>query len=82
MKRLIILIKGGIPLFFLLWIFYFTTRSIYEYIYYIRLRSKMERDLLHLKAKIVVRESRIAFLKTETGGKIFLQRVYEEIKGH
>ncbi len=80
MRRLFnILIKGVIPLFFLLWIVYFTGKSIREYIYYSLLQKKLERDILYLKARTAVREARINFLHTERGQKIFLKRMYEEI---
>ncbi len=80
MRRLFnIFVKGVIPLFFILWTLYFTVKSVKEYISYRIIEKRLEREILYIKAKTAVRESRIDFLKTERGKKIFLERMYEEI---
>jgi len=81
-KILVFILKGVLPPLFLLWMLYFTGKSIYEYMYYRRLLSKLQREVLYLKARTAVRESQIAFLKTEKGKKIFLDRVHKEIGTH
>ncbi len=81
MRRLLnIILKGVLPPFFVGWCLYFTGKSIYEYIYYRRLIAGLEREILYIKAKTAVRESRIAFLKTEEGKKIFLEQVHRSLE--
>ncbi len=78
-KLLNILIRGVIPLIFSGWIFYFTVKSIREYVYYRIMVHRLEQQILYIKAKTAVRESRVSFLNTEKGRKIFIKRVYQEI---
>lgn len=80
MKRLLnFFLKGIIPLFFIGWCFYFTGKSIYEYIYYKRLASRIKREILYIKARTAVREARIDFLQTEKGRRVFVEKMKEDL---
>ncbi len=73
-------IKGVLPPFFVAWCLYFTGKSLYEYFYYKKLLSKLETEILYIKAKTAVRESRIALLQTEQGRKIFLKQMLRSLE--
>lgn len=80
MKKILgFLLKGVLPPFFVGWSMYFTGKSIYEFIYYRRMLSRLEKELLYIKAKTAVREARVAFLQTRRGRKIFLDKVHKQI---